>query len=67
MCYQFTRRNGQLPATRSYSMRESGGGHVLAIKAVGAADSDEYFCLATNPAGEARAAATLTVHCEFQD
>ena len=27
-------------------------------------DSDEYFCLADNAAGEARAAARLTVHCE---
>ena len=59
------RRNGQLPASRAFTVQGPDGGNVLNVRAASPADGDEYFCLAENMAGSVRASATVTVHCEF--
>ena len=59
---RWSRRNGLMPPARSFTLES---GSVLVVKRARPEDADEYFCLAENAAGEARASAEVAVNCEF--
>ena len=51
-----------MPPARSFTLES---GSVLVVKRARPEDADEYFCLAENAAGEARASAEVAVNCKF--
>lgn len=59
---RWSRRNGALPASRSYTHDDQS---VLTVKDVRPEDQDEYICVAENRAGSVKASANVQVHCEY--